>query len=188
MNITIIGRACATVVITIVGINLATTPASADDPAPSCDPAVVQAALTKAEADALAAQKAYVTHTRTSTKDLVKQLKDRETAEARAAEKEARRLAVAARKDPALRDEAKAARDTARAAAKEAARAQRASLATLKRQVKAERAVLKSQWDAAKKALRDQRDHAEECAEAAQAPEPTESPEPPETEHDGAHA
>jgi len=47
VNITIIGRACATVVITIAGINLATTPASADDPAPSCDPAVVQAALTK---------------------------------------------------------------------------------------------------------------------------------------------
>ncbi|WP_370189649.1 hypothetical protein [Aeromicrobium sp.] len=188
MNFTTIGRACATVVITIAGINLATTPASADDPAPSCDPAVVQAALTKAEADALAAQKAYVTHTRTATKDLVKQLKDRETAEARAAEKEARRLAAAARKDPELRDEAKLAREAARAAAKEAARAQRASLATLKRQVKAERVVLKAQWDAAKKALRDQRDHAEECADAAQAPEPTESPEPPEPEHEGAQS
>lgn len=188
MNTTTIGRACATVVITLAGINLATTPSSADEVVGSCDPAVVQAALTKAEADALAAQKAYVTHTRTATKDLVKQLKDRETAEARAAEKEARRLAAAARKDPELRDEAKLAREAARAAAKEAARAQRASLATLKRQVKAERVVLKAQWDAAKKALRDQRDHAEECADAAQAPEPTESPEPPEPEHEGAQS
>jgi predicted NBD/HSP70 family sugar kinase len=165
VNTTIIGRTCAAAVLTLVGLAGATAPASADEPAPSCDPVVLDAALTKAQADARAAQKAYTTHTKTSMQALVKQLKAREVAEARAAEREARRLAAAARKDADLRDEAKAARETARVEAKEAARALRASVATLKKQVKAERVVLKAQWDAAKEALQELRRTAEKCAE-----------------------
>lgn len=184
MNTTTIVRACAAVVLTLVGVDVATTPVSASVAATSCDPVVVQAALTQAEADARAAQKAYTTHTRTSMQALVKQLKSREVVEARAAEREARRLAAAARKDADLRDEAKAARDAARAEAKEAARTLRASVAALKKQVKAERAVLKAQWDAAKKALQEQRRVAEDCAEA-DSPESPETPESPEVPAQG---
>ncbi|WP_156364631.1 hypothetical protein [Aeromicrobium sp. Leaf245] len=136
----------------------------------SCDPAVVQAALTKAEADARAAQKAYVTHTRTAMKALVKQVKVDETAEARAAARKAGRLTAAAAKDPALRDAAKAARATARVEAKEAARAQRASFATLQRQVKADRATLKAAWNTAKADLATQKQIAEDCAEVPEPP------------------
>lgn len=171
MNITIIGRACAAAVITLTGISIATTPASAEEAAPSCDPAVVQAALTQAEADARAAQKAYVTHTRTSMKALVKQHQGREAAEARSAAKEAARLTAAAAKDPALRDAAKAARETARAEAKEAAEARRASFRALVREVKAQRAVLRTAWDSAKKVLQDARQVAEDCAAQPPAPE-----------------
>ena len=170
MNTTIIGRTCAAAVITLIGVAGATAPASADDTAPSCDPVAVQAALTKAEADARAAQKAYVTHTRTAMKVLIKKVKVDETAEARAAARKASRLTAAAAKDPALRDAAKAARATARAEAKEAARAQRASFATLQRQVKADRATLKSAWNTAKAALATQKQIAEDCAEAPEPP------------------
>lgn len=170
MNTTIIGRTCAAAVITLIGVAGATAPASADDAAPSCDPAVVQAALAKAEADVRAAQKAYVGHTRTAMKALVKRVKVDETAEARAAARKASRLSVAAAKDPALRPAAKAARTEARVQAKEAARAQRASFATLRGQVKADRVTLKGLWNTAKAALATQKQRAEDCAEATTPP------------------
>lgn len=188
MNTTTIGRACATAVISLVGVAAATASAHADDPEPSCDPAVVQASVEHAEDGVTAARTAFVTHTRTSMQVLVRQLKQRETSQAREAAKEARRLTAASRKDASLRDAAKKARDAARVEARQAARVQRASLAALKRQVKLERAALKTSWDDAKDALEQARSHEQEC-EDAEAPEPTEpsqTPDPGETP--GAHA
>ncbi len=167
MNTTTIGRACAAAVISLVGVAGASAPAHADDTAPSCDPAIVQAALTAAQADADAAKRAYVTHTRTAMKTLVAQYKGREAAEARSAARKAARLTAAAAKDPALRKAAQAARAAARAEAKESARVQRASSATLVRLVRAERSALKEAWDEAKEALHEQRVLAEDCAASA---------------------
>lgn len=163
MFINIIGRSCAAVAISLIGITAAIAPANAEDSAPSCDPAAISASIDQATVEVHAAQKAYTTHTSTSMKALVKQLKAREVGEARAAANNASRLTSAAAKDATLRDEAKAARATARAEAKEAARAQRASFATLKRQVKAERVALKVTWDAAKAALVVLQQQAEDC-------------------------
>jgi hypothetical protein len=172
VNTNIIGRSCAAAVISLIGITGAVAPAHADDAAPSCDPAAISASIDQAKVDARVAQKAYTTHTKTSMKALVKQFKARETAEARAAAKEAKRLTRAAAKDATLRDATKAARETARAEAKEAARVQRATFATLKRQVKAERAALKITWEAAKDALEALKQQADDCAEAPEVEAP----------------
>ncbi len=168
-----IRRAVAAGALTAIALTGAVAPANAADPATDCDPAVVNAAVNTASADARAAQLAFTTHTSTSMKALAKQLKRTEVREAKAAARQARSLArVAARtSDKQARSEAraaaKAAHVAARAEAKEAARVRRANRATMLALIKADRVRLKAQWDAAKLVLQAARAHADECAAAA---------------------
>lgn len=171
--------AATTLIIAGLAGSIAPAAATGETPAP-CDPAALSTAVDTASAQARAAQKAYTTHTRTSMKALVAQLKARETREARVAAAKAEAAEAQGRKaerdnagSEAVRQarvEARAAAAKARVEAREAARVRRASKGQLLAIVKAERVRLKAAWTQAKSSLADARRAAAACESPAEAP------------------
>lgn len=159
----------------ILGLVGVTPAAVADEAAPACDRAALDAAVLAAQVDARAAQKAFTTHTKTRMQALAAGLKRRELRDARVATRQAtalERKAVQTRgkEGKEARTAARTARLKALREAKEAARVRRASRAQLVRLVRVERVELRTAWVGAKARLAAARLAAQECHDSSTEP------------------
>jgi hypothetical protein len=147
-------RTFAAGTLTMVGLTALVAPASAEVPEDvTCEN--IAAAISTAEGEVRAAQKAFTVHTRTSVHALIAQRKIKEQREAVVATRKAARLTARAARSTgteavAVRKAAAAARKVAAREKREAAAVRRASKVALVQLIRAERKQLRASWVAAK--------------------------------------